>query len=202
MLDSELSDDFLVEHADRLAAEAVVLVRELGLLPMLGMAGEAVQIGSSVMGLMVWRDLDFVVHSPGLPSSQAFESLKPLLEKPGLRALEYLNDHGPDLERPEDSRHYFVARYERTPGVVWKLDFTFWTAVGRHDHESYGRSILERLTPENRLAILRIKYLWHERPSYPYQVGGYEVYDAVLNGRVHTSQEFSAYLRARGLPTD
>ena len=56
------------------------------------------------------------------------------------------------------------------------------------------------LTPETRLAILWIKDLWHRLPVYPYTVGGFEVYDAVLNHGVRTPVDFDYFLRQRGLP--
>jgi hypothetical protein len=55
-----------------------------------------------------------------------------------------------------------------------------------------------RLTDETRLAILWIKDVWHRRPTYPYEVGGVDVYDAVLEHGVRTPDEFAAHLRARG----
>ena len=36
-------------------------------------AGRAVAVGSFVTGLMVWRDLDFVVDASGLTTGAAFE---------------------------------------------------------------------------------------------------------------------------------
>ena len=60
----------------------------------------------------------------------------------------------------------------------------------------------ERLTPELRLTILHLKDLWHRRPSYPYTVGGYDIYDAVLEHHVRTPADLAAYLRARNLPDD
>ena len=47
-----------------------------------------------------------------------------------------------------------------------------------------------------RLAILRIKDAWHKRPDYPEVVGGFEVYEAVLEHGVRTAEEFEGYLGA------
>ena len=43
--------------------------------------------------------------------------------------------------------------------------------------------------------------MWHTRPVYPYEVGGTDVYDAVLEHGVRTPTEFDAYLRERGMPS-
>ena len=56
------------------------------------------------------------------------------------------------------------------------------------------------VTDETRLSILWIKDVWHRLPTYPYEVGGYDVYEAVLRHGVRTPEQFDAYLRERGLP--
>jgi hypothetical protein len=57
------------------------------------------------------------------------------------------------------------------------------------------------LPRETRITILWIKDVWHQLPMYPYQVGGTDIYDAVLQHGVRTPDEFDAYLRQRGMPT-
>ena len=58
-----------------------------------------------------------------------------------------------------------------------------------------------RLTEESRLAILRLKDVWHRLPHYPEIVSAWEIYDAVLNHEVRTLDELDDFLAARGLPT-
>jgi hypothetical protein len=70
--------------------------------------------------------------------------------------------------------------------------------LGALDHLDWLQG---ELTEETRLAILWIKDIWYRLPAYPYRVGGYQVYDAVLNAGVRTPDEFDAYLIARGLPS-
>ncbi|MFN8512715.1 MAG: hypothetical protein U0232_03485 [Thermomicrobiales bacterium] len=41
--------------------------------------GEVEQIGSSVSGLMVWRDIDFNIVAPGLTREGLAETIRPLL---------------------------------------------------------------------------------------------------------------------------
>ena len=52
----------------------------------------------------------------------------------------------------------------------------------------------ERLTGEQRRAILRIKDVWHHRPEYPDEISGLEIYTAVLEHEVRTPEEFAAHL--------
>jgi hypothetical protein len=39
----------------------------------------------------------------------------------------------------------------------------------------------------------------HRLPVYPYEVGGFEVFDAVLEHGVRSPEDFGRYLRERGL---
>ncbi len=45
------------------------------------------------------------------------------------------------------------------------------------------------------------KDVWYRVCSYPDQVSGMDVYDAVLEYGVRTPDQFDSYLRRRGLPT-
>ena len=53
------------------------------------------------------------------------------------------------------------------------------------------------MSPEARLAILRIKEARHGRPGEGAPVRSYEIYEAVLDHGVTTPDEFSSYLRER-----
>jgi hypothetical protein len=47
---------------------------------------------------------------------------------------------------------------------------------------------------------LRIKDVWHRLSSYPDDVGGFEIYPAVLEDEVQTAEQFRGWLVDRGLP--
>jgi hypothetical protein len=56
----------------------------------------------------------------------------------------------------------------------------------------------DTITDEQRRAVLRIKDVWHRRPEYPDEVGGLDIYTAVIGDGLRTPQEFGAWLVARG----
>ena len=72
----------LLRRQDRLQTEADALLARLDLLRHLRRVGRPEQIGSSVLGLMVWRDIDVNVVSPGLRAARAFEAMSPLITDP------------------------------------------------------------------------------------------------------------------------
>ena len=71
----------------------------------------------------------------------------------------------------------FVLRIER-----WKLDLSLFSDGIPPEVDDFQRELLGRLDDDLRLAILRLKELWHRRPEYTEVVGGYEICSDVLAG--------------------
>ena len=192
----------LLERQDTLQAEANRLVDRLDLPAMLSRAGRFEQLGSSVSGLMVWRDLDLGASCGRLSPDQAWETMLPLAAHTHTTRLDYRNETG-RLTPPElrgYGRYYFVVHHETETGDEWKIDVSLWSPDSPPGPLAHAEELRKRLTPETRLAILWIKDVWHRMPSYPYRVSGMDVYDAVLEHGVRTPEQFGGYLRRRGLP--
>src|SRR5436305_10063741 len=187
MPNPSLDPAYVAELNSRQAAlqrEAQALVAELDLLTALTQVGPAHQLGSSISGLMVWRDLDFIIIcDPALEMAQIMDAVYPLLTHPRTVGLHYVNERGPFNSGPDPAsdRYYFVFRHTTAQGQIWKIDLSFFFTeqmLGALDHLDW---LPRELTEETRFATLWIKDVWHRLPAYPYRVGGYEVYDAVLN---------------------
>ncbi len=192
----------LLERQDALQAEADRLLEQLDLPAMLGRAGSFVRLGSSVSGLMVWRDLDLGASCGRLSPEQAWETMHPLAAHPRTTRLDYRNEIG-RLAPPElrgYGRYYFVAHHETDAGDEWKIDVSLWSPEVPPGPLAHAEELRRRLTSETRLAILWIKDVWHQVPSYPDLVSGMDVYDAVLEHGVRTPEQFGRYLRQRDLP--
>jgi hypothetical protein len=193
----------LILRADDLQEEASELVADLDLMVMLGRAGRAERIGSSVTGLMVVRTMDFQVIAPGLTTDRAFATMRPLLTRVQVSEVRYANEcgqHNP-TKRPEDDRYHFVVRYRTDAGREWRITVTFWVAGASdasHDQRAGMQQILRALDAEKRLAILWIKDVWRHLPTYPTQVSAADVCDAVLEHGVRTPDEFATYLLQSG----
>jgi len=192
----------LLRRADLLQTEAAEVIAELDLPALLGRVGHVEQLGSSVSGLMVWRDIDFAVRCRDLTPARAWDALRPFLAQPRLLRLNYRNEdeERSPTGRAADQRYYFVTHYESAAGHEWKIDLTLWLSDAPRPHLGHLDDLRRRLTAETRLAILWIKDVWHRLPTYPEEVSGVDVYDAVLEHGVRTPQEFTVYLRQRGLP--
>jgi hypothetical protein len=192
----------LLHRAKALQSEAGEVMRTLDLMTMLAALGHPEQIGSSVSGLMVWRDIDLIVRGQDLTLERVWDGLRPLLTNPRVTRLSYNNEtgeHNP-TEDPEDQRFYFVIYYETARGTEWKIDISLWTSDAPRPYLAETAELERRLTRETRLAILWIKDVWHRLPVYPYEIGGTEVYDAVLEHGARSPDDFDRHLRERGLP--
>jgi hypothetical protein len=192
----------LLRRQDALQAEASRVIADLDLMSLLARAGRAEQVGSLVSGLMVWRDIDIGAVSPGLSVDRAWDVMRPIVARPAVTRVSYANESGHlnTSGRPYDDRHYFVIHYETAAHDDWKIDITFWLTDGPREQRARALA-LSRLPRETRICILWLKDVWHRLPAYPYEVGGTDVYDAVLEHDVRTPDEFDVYLRERGMPT-
>jgi hypothetical protein len=182
----------LVDRQRALQREAAGVLRGLRVEETLGVMGRTVPVGSFVTGLMVWRDLDFVVDAAGLTTGRAFQAMYPLLARS--RAARYENDM-------ELRRHYFVLRIPWRDASEWKLDVSLFLGGIPPDLEQFQDGLRERLTDESRLTILTLKDAWHREAAYPDVVGGFEICDAVLWKGVRSLDQLDEYLSERGLPT-
>jgi hypothetical protein len=192
----------LFRRATALQSEADEVMRTLDVMAMLGVLGQPERVGSSVSGLMVWRDIDVTVRCRDVTLERVWDALKPLLVNPRITRLNYSNETGArsPTGEPADQRYYFVIHYEPASGTEWKIDVSVWTSDAPRSQLAQLAELERRLTYETKLAILWIKDVWHRLPVYPYEVGGMEVYDAVLDYGARSPDDFDRYLQERGLP--
>ncbi|HEV2655936.1 MAG TPA: hypothetical protein VGT82_13305 [Ktedonobacteraceae bacterium] len=193
-------DEQLLRRQRLLQEEAQSVLKELNLIELLSAGGSIRQTGSSVLGLMVWRDIDLAVSSPGLSIERAFQIMHPLLTHSRVKHVRYFHQSGDFKLTGLDERYYFMVFYEGYESAEWKVDISFWLGEGIHP-EPVHEAIEQQLTPETRLTILRIKNAWYQLPTYRSEVYSTDIYDAVLQHGVRTLAQFDQYLVERGKPT-
>ncbi len=186
----------LLTRADALQEEASRVVSDLRLLEHLGHHGEVVQLGSSVSGLMTWRDIDFSVYSPGINAEGVWAVLRLYLIDDRLESFtfrSFAGERNPTADLTQE-RYYVVLNLEAVPGALWKIDISFWVNESKKFQAVETEQLRRRLSDETRLAILWIKDIWRTKPEYPQQVGGVDIYRAVLDHGVRTPAEFGRFL--------
>ena len=192
----------LLHRQQMLQAEAARVIEELALIPVLSRAGPSYPIGSSATGLMVWRDIDINVESPQISSNKAWETMSTLAAHPRVHRIRYLNEcrgFNPTGEA-RDERYYFGLYFAPDSGQEWKIDISFWFDHSPRSERTDLEDFAFHLTPEQRLAILWLKDIWHRLPTYRTRVFSMDIYDAVLKHDIRTPAEFDRYLTERGKP--
>jgi hypothetical protein len=189
----------LLERQAALQAEAWRTLDALDLASALAPLGPMDVIGSLSTGLMVWRDIDLHVVTPGLASAVAHEAMARYFGHPRIGAIRYRYDHAGQnpAHDPNDDRYYYALSYQGDDGHEWKIDLSIWIADPPHVERLPSADFVMRVNDETRLAILWIKDQWFARPEYRKTVYSVDIYDAVLDHGVRTPDEFAAYLRAR-----
>jgi hypothetical protein len=191
--------DELLRRQEQLQTEAQAVIADLDLVKVLSAAGPLRQIGSAQLGLMVWRDIDFSVSLPQISSERAYDSMRPLFVHPHVKTIRYFNETGPFHEQTPGERYYYAIIYQGEDGNEWKIDISFWRGQGIHAEPQ--DDIADKLTAETRLAILWLKDVWSQLPSYRAQITSTDLYAAVLEHGVRTPDEFDTYLAQHDKPT-
>lgn len=143
------------------------MLADLDLLARLASAGRSILTGSVALGLMAWRDIDVTTLCPVLAVEPVFEIGRSLAAHPRLRRLGFRNDTGRwNVDPVYPDGLYWGLEYRAPDGEPWNLDLWFLAEGTRQFDLDHLASIPPRLTPETRIAILRIKDAWRARPAY------------------------------------
>jgi hypothetical protein len=195
------AEDLLARQA-ALQDEAREVLAGLDLAALVSDVGPLLVTGSFVSGLMCWRELDvMVLAGRGFSPQDVMGLLARIVSRAGVTGIEYRDERGPRCVTGQvrDERYHVTLTVEHADRD-WQIDLSLWL----HDlHENVTRwheELRERITAEQRRAVLRIKDDWYRRPAYAHQVGGLEIYTAVLEDEVRTPGQFAAWLAQHGLP--
>ena len=194
-------DDNLLARQAALQAEACRLLAELNLAAAFADLGPLLPTGSYVSGLMCWRDLDLGLLVGGdFAPRDVLDLLSHVVDLPGITGFDYRDERGVRSPTGEvrDERYHLPIRREWN-GELWRIDLSLWLHDRHLNGTAWHQNLRGTVTAEQRLAILRIKDVWHRLPSYPDQVSGWEIYTAVLQHGARTPPEFAAWLTDRGL---
>ena len=194
------SDDELVARQAALQAEGAEVLAGLGLATVFADIGPVLLAGSYVSGLMCWPDLDVMVQvGAGFAPRDVLRVLQPIVEHSGVVGFEYHDERGPrsPTGTARDERYYVPIALSRN-GRTWRIDLTLWLNDPHANLTAWHEALRERITVEQRTAILRIKDVWHRLPEYPDEISGMQIYTAVLDDGVRTTNQFDAWLIEHG----
>ncbi|MFE0557718.1 hypothetical protein ACFW1P_17585 [Paenibacillus sp. NPDC058910] len=195
-----MAESKLLLQQKALQDEASEVAHELRLYELLSQAGEPVRVGSSALGLMVWRDLDMTVICSRLTQQLIAQIASELMLHAGVRELKFINDTGvynTDPAYPDGL--YIGLKYKSQQGKEWKMDIWFVDEPERQPDLKHIVTMPEQLTQERREAILQIKSDWASRDEYGKTVRSFDIYTAVLEENIRTPEQFQAWLGQRSM---
>jgi hypothetical protein len=195
-------DEELLARQSALQQEARQVLAELDVAALVADIGPLLITGSFVSGLMCWRELDvMVLVGEEFSPEDVLRLLTRIVGRTGATALEYYDERGPRCVTGQvrDER-YHVPFTVDWADHCWRIDLTLWLHDPHVNVTNWHKELHDRITAEQRRAVLRIKDVWHRRPEYPDQVGGLDVYTAVIDDGVRTPRQFATWLASRGLP--
>lgn len=197
---SPAADAELLARQSLLQAEARALLADLDLDSQLADIGPLLVTGSFVSGLMCWREIDIMVLVGGHFSP---EDVLLLLKRVGERftSLRYSDERGPRCPTGQvrDERYHVILTVDRA-GHTWQVDLSLWLHDLHQNVTRWHEELRDTITAEQRTAVLRIKDAWHSRPCYPDQVGGLDIYAAVVDHGVRSPRQFATWLAQREAP--
>lgn len=198
MVISPASDDELLARQAALQDEAREVIAGLDLPALVGDAGPLLVTGSFVSGLMCWRELDvMVLAGRDFAPKDVMGLLARIVRRPGVTGLDYRDERGPRCVTGQlrDERYHVTLTVDHAGG--WQIDLTLWLHDLHRNVTRWHEELRERITAEQRIAVLRIKDHWHRQPAYPHRVGGLDIYTAVLDDGIRTLDQFAAWLAQR-----
>jgi hypothetical protein len=193
------SDEELSIRQEALQAEGAEVLEKL-VIPTVADVGSMHLTGSFVSGLMCWPDLDVMVHvGAGFAPQDVLRLLQRVVELPDVVGFNYRDERGPRSPTGtiRDERYHVPIALSHK-GSEWRIDLTLWLNDPHVNLTAWHVNLRESITGEQRSAILRIKDVWHRKPSYPDHVGGMQIYAAVLDSGVRSPQQFAAWLIDNG----
>jgi hypothetical protein len=200
-------DEELMERQTALQAAATELLEDPTWTAVFDDVGTPIVTGSYVSGLMSWRELDvMVLGGRDFTPYDVLELLKRMVSLPGVVGFDYHDERGSRSPTGEarDERYHATIALER-PATrnqrIWRIDLSIWLHDDHANVTEWHHALRDSITTEQRLAVLRIKDVWHRLPTYPDEVGGLEIYTAVVDDGIGTPEQFSAWLAQHGHAT-
>ncbi|HEY0500836.1 MAG TPA: hypothetical protein VGD48_34185 [Kutzneria sp.] len=190
-----MTEDLFVQQ-EKLQIEAHAVCTDLNIDALLAEFGDPVHTGSSVLGLMVRRDVDITVACPKLDTEAVARLGARLAGHERIWKVQFRNDTGRWNVEPEQYPDglYLGLSYGSAEGHKWNFDIWFVDEPARMPDLEHVATLPPRLTAETRRAILAIKQAWADNPAYGKTVRSYTIYRSVLDDGVRTPDDFDRWL--------
>jgi len=172
-----------------LKAEADHLIQKCRLPELLAVYQNWFIGGSYSYDLMCWRDLDVYILDPQHDLKRCFEVGYELTRRLDAKKARFTNNVG-----GEPNGLYWGIKLGDERQGAWKVDVWFLDSECYEQHTNYCASMREKLSTENRSAILEIKEAYWRRPEYRDTVTSDLIYRATIDHGVATVRDFERFI--------
>lgn len=178
-----------------ITSEADRILYDHGLLAVLSKYGNPIAIGSYVLGLMTWRDLDFYLETNEMTEAKFFQLGKDIALCLKPHRMHYRNEFVG--KTPDLPSGLYWGIYVSIPEFSdeWKIDI--WS-IDSHKLEQYKREfdvLKSRIDTDHRPIILAIKQHYCHHPEYRRGFTSMDIYNSVIEEGIRSVEEFTQWLQ-------
>lgn len=170
------------EYNQQLAWE---VLGESNIIPIWESIGAKVNIVGSLKTKLLMKNLDIDIHiyTKELSIKDSFDVMSQIAQNSSFKDIQYKNL----IDTEEECIEWHLI-YEYRKANLWKFDLIHILMGSKYDGfvENVTDSIVKKLTPETRKAILQIKF---DTPN-DIKIPSIEIYQAVLSNKIRSYKEF------------
>ena len=188
-----MNDKEILEKAAEQKEMADFILKESEIISMLSEYGKTKVVGSYSYDLMTAPDIDIHVIVPKLSRGLVMSVFNKLIEQNYFYAYN-IADFYDKAKRPGIDRGYLIGLRYWTPDAKWdsRWKFDIWFL---EKENPYNKTVVDlindKITPEKRLDILRLK-IW--RDKYNTGIEAYNIYHAVLSQGINKPDDLIQYI--------
>jgi hypothetical protein len=183
----------LLNYSKEIRNEADDILHKAGLLALLQKYGNVKFTGSYELDLMIKKDIDITIITQKLSLQNFYQMGGEISALLLPHSMFFRNTKVKRINKRPNNGYYWGVQFADWKLDIWALDENVYGGSVR-----YLDSLLEKITDENKLIILNLKYHFMEDKAYGIKFNSKDIYDAVLNCGVKTGEEFIDYLIKKG----
>ncbi len=177
---------------EKILKEADEILYELGLNDSLKKFGNPYVSGSYLLKLMTWRDLDIYLESEAMDNETFFELGKEISIKLHPSKMSFRNELIGNT--PHLPKGLYWGVHTNFFDQKWKIDIWAINSEEVKQKQSGVEKLKSKIDKYNRQSILELKNQLHSHPLYRKIVFSIDIYDAVLNNKITTLEQFKEWL--------
>ncbi len=189
--------DELERLSAEITSEADRILHDHGLLAVLGKYGNPVVVGSYVLGLMTWRDLDISLETNEMTEARFFELGRDLALCLKPRRMQYRNEFIGKTPNLPGGYYWGIDTGSLGSPDAWNMDIWVMDSQEMARFQKEFSDLRSRISVDNRSAILTVKHHFCQHPEYRKAFASVDIYHAVTEEVIKAVKEFSQWLRER-----